>query len=55
MSTKHASNPSGNSFSLDLRRELLEAAAREDFLLLEDNPYGLFHLPGPRRRAAAGE
>jgi (S)-3,5-dihydroxyphenylglycine transaminase len=36
------SNPSGNSLSLDLRHRLLETAAREDLLLLEDNPYGLF-------------
>jgi (S)-3,5-dihydroxyphenylglycine transaminase len=36
------SNPSGNSLSLEVRHLLLEAAAREDLLLLEDNPYGLF-------------
>ncbi|MFJ6619291.1 aminotransferase class I/II-fold pyridoxal phosphate-dependent enzyme [Kitasatospora sp. NPDC091335] len=35
-------NPSGASLPLELRRELLELAAEEDFLLLEDNPYGVF-------------
>jgi (S)-3,5-dihydroxyphenylglycine transaminase len=36
-------NPTGLSLSLEVRRRLLEVAAREDLLLLEDNPYGLFH------------
>jgi (S)-3,5-dihydroxyphenylglycine transaminase len=36
-------NPSGLSMPVPVRRELLELAAREDILLLEDNPYGLFH------------
>jgi (S)-3,5-dihydroxyphenylglycine transaminase len=36
-------NPSGTSLALPLRRELLDVAAAEDILLLEDNPYGLFH------------
>ncbi|MFE4974484.1 aminotransferase class I/II-fold pyridoxal phosphate-dependent enzyme [Kitasatospora sp. NPDC056651] len=35
-------NPSGASLPLELRRELLALAEREDFLLLEDNPYGFF-------------
>jgi (S)-3,5-dihydroxyphenylglycine transaminase len=36
-------NPSGVSLTVPLRRELLDVAAREGILLLEDNPYGLFH------------
>jgi len=35
-------NPSGLSMSLAHRRRLLEVAAGENLLLLEDNPYGLF-------------
>ncbi|MEV6525672.1 PLP-dependent aminotransferase family protein [Longispora sp. NPDC051575] len=38
------SNPSGVSVSLDIRRRLLEVAAAEDLLILEDDPYGLFGL-----------
>ncbi|MEU0476104.1 PLP-dependent aminotransferase family protein [Streptomyces olivaceus] len=41
-------NPSGLSMDLAARRTLLEAAEREDILLLEDNPYGLFHSGGAR-------
>ncbi|MEU4583292.1 PLP-dependent aminotransferase family protein [Kitasatospora aureofaciens] len=41
-------NPSGNSMDLTTRRRLLEIATQEDLLLLEDNPYGLFH--GDRER-----
>jgi (S)-3,5-dihydroxyphenylglycine transaminase len=37
------SNPTGVSLTVDVRRELLERAADEGLLLLEDNPYGLFH------------
>jgi (S)-3,5-dihydroxyphenylglycine transaminase len=36
-------NPSGVSLSVPLRHRLLELAAREGILLLEDNPYGTFH------------
>lgn len=36
-------NPSGVSLSIPLRRRLLDLAASEQILLLEDNPYGLFH------------
>jgi (S)-3,5-dihydroxyphenylglycine transaminase len=36
-------NPSGMSMAVAQRRQLLEVAAREDILLLEDNPYGTFH------------
>ncbi|MGF1428298.1 PLP-dependent aminotransferase family protein [Kitasatospora sp. LaBMicrA B282] len=36
------SNPSGLSLDLATRRALLELAEREDLLLLEDNPYGVF-------------
>ncbi|MCX5240985.1 aminotransferase-like domain-containing protein [Streptomyces prunicolor] len=36
-------NPSGTSLDLALRHQLLEIAEEEDFLLLEDNPYGLFN------------
>ncbi|MEV1068883.1 PLP-dependent aminotransferase family protein [Streptomyces sp. NPDC050263] len=34
-------NPSGTTMPLETRRELLELAAREDLLLLEDSPYRL--------------
>jgi (S)-3,5-dihydroxyphenylglycine transaminase len=37
------SNPTGVSLSLADRHRLLDIAAREGLLLLEDNPYGLFH------------
>lgn len=36
-------NPSGLRLPVELRKVLLEVAAAEDLLLLEDNPYGLFH------------
>nr|WP_291413230.1 PLP-dependent aminotransferase family protein [Actinophytocola sp.] len=36
-------NPSGVSMNVSTRRALLSLAREEDFLLLEDNPYGLFH------------
>jgi (S)-3,5-dihydroxyphenylglycine transaminase len=36
-------NPSGVSLTVQLRQELLGLAASEHILLLEDNPYGLFH------------
>ncbi|GGV02192.1 GntR family transcriptional regulator [Streptomyces litmocidini] len=36
-------NPGGVSVSEADRRELLELAEREDLLLLEDNPYSMFH------------
>lgn len=35
------SNPSGNTMSEPARRELLDVAARHDFLILEDSPYRL--------------
>jgi (S)-3,5-dihydroxyphenylglycine transaminase len=43
-------NPSGVSLSEDVRRGLIETAAEEGLLILEDDPYGLFglddrHLP----------
>jgi (S)-3,5-dihydroxyphenylglycine transaminase len=37
-------NPSGVSLSEDVRQGLLQAAADEDLLILEDDPYGLFGL-----------
>ncbi|KAA8883907.1 aminotransferase class I/II-fold pyridoxal phosphate-dependent enzyme [Nocardia colli] len=37
------SNPSGISLDPETRRELLDAAEGLDLLVLEDNPYGLFH------------
>lgn len=43
-------NPSGLSMDLDARRRLLEIAAAEDILLIEDNPYGLFPADGHDRR-----
>jgi (S)-3,5-dihydroxyphenylglycine transaminase len=36
-------NPSGVSLTVQLRQDLLGLAASERILLLEDNPYGLFH------------
>ncbi|MGI8665182.1 MAG: PLP-dependent aminotransferase family protein [Jatrophihabitans sp.] len=43
-------NPSGLSMDVASRRRLLELAAAEDILLLEDNPYGLFpHADEPRQ------
>ncbi len=42
-------NPSGVSIDAGHRQRLLDLAAQEDLLLLEDNPYGLFHSDdGPR-------
>ncbi|MER7458737.1 PLP-dependent aminotransferase family protein [Micromonospora sp. NPDC126480] len=42
-------NPSGTSIPLAGRRALLELAAEEDLLLIEDNPYGLFPAGDTRR------
>jgi (S)-3,5-dihydroxyphenylglycine transaminase len=42
-------NPSGLSLDLETRRRLLEIAAAENLLLLEDNPYGLFPAAGVER------
>jgi (S)-3,5-dihydroxyphenylglycine transaminase len=42
-------NPSGLSLDLETRHRLLEVAAQEDLLLLEDNPYGLFPAEGVDR------
>lgn len=39
-------NPSGARMSLADRHRLLAAAAAEDLLILEDNPYGLFSSDG---------
>lgn len=36
-------NPSGTSMDLAARQRLLEVAHELDVLLIEDNPYGLFH------------
>ncbi|MGA4837504.1 PLP-dependent aminotransferase family protein [Streptomyces sp. G45] len=36
------SNPSGHSLDMATRHRLLEIAAEDDILLLEDNPYGYF-------------
>ncbi|MDG4810818.1 PLP-dependent aminotransferase family protein [Micromonospora sp. WMMD1120] len=41
-------NPSGLTIDVPARRRLLDLAASEDILLLEDNPYGLFNDGGPR-------
>jgi (S)-3,5-dihydroxyphenylglycine transaminase len=43
-------NPSGVSMSLEDRRRLLAIAAAEGILLLEDNPYGLFHHADGQRQ-----
>ncbi|MCC3768873.1 PLP-dependent aminotransferase family protein [Streptomyces sp. UNOC14_S4] len=40
------SNPSGASLPLKAREELLAVAAREELIVLEDNPYGLFGREG---------
>lgn len=42
-------NPSGACVSLEDRHRLLEIAAAEDILLLEDDPYGLFGLDDSTR------
>ncbi|MEV4260913.1 PLP-dependent aminotransferase family protein [Kribbella sp. NPDC049584] len=42
-------NPSGLSMDLSARHKLLEIAAAEGILLLEDNPYGLFPVQGHER------
>jgi (S)-3,5-dihydroxyphenylglycine transaminase len=42
-------NPSGLSLDLDTRQRLLDVAAEQDLLLLEDNPYGLFPAEGFER------
>ncbi|MFI9157774.1 PLP-dependent aminotransferase family protein [Kitasatospora aureofaciens] len=41
-------NPSGATMTTADRRRLLEVAAQEDILLLEDNPYSMFRLTGSR-------
>jgi (S)-3,5-dihydroxyphenylglycine transaminase len=41
-------NPSGLSIDVPARRRLLDLAAAEGILLVEDNPYGLFNDGGPR-------
>lgn len=41
-------NPSGVSLSAEVRRGLIEVAAQEDLLILEDDPYGLFGLDDHR-------
>ncbi|WNI15005.1 PLP-dependent aminotransferase family protein [Actinacidiphila sp. ITFR-21] len=40
------SNPSGSVLPLAARKRLLEVAAEEDLVILEDNPYGLFARDG---------
>jgi (S)-3,5-dihydroxyphenylglycine transaminase len=44
-------NPSGVSLSVGVRRGLLQVAADEDLLILEDDPYGLFGLDDRRSPA----
>lgn len=44
-------NPSGVSLSTEVRRGLLQVAADEDLLILEDDPYGLFGLDDRHRPA----
>jgi (S)-3,5-dihydroxyphenylglycine transaminase len=41
-------NPSGVSLGIEARRGLLEAAAEENLLILEDDPYGQFGAAGTR-------
>ncbi|MGW0186126.1 aminotransferase-like domain-containing protein [Streptomyces sp. NPDC003362] len=38
-------NPSGTSLGPDAREALIRLAEEHDFLILEDNPYGLFQAP----------
>jgi (S)-3,5-dihydroxyphenylglycine transaminase len=40
------SNPSGTVLPRTVRERLLQVAAEEDFVILEDNPYGLFARDG---------
>ncbi len=42
-------NPSGISLSRATRYQLLRLAEEHDFLILEDNPYGIFHSPDTDR------
>ncbi|MCY1041806.1 PLP-dependent aminotransferase family protein [Corallococcus sp. bb12-1] len=42
-------NPSGRSLPEPARHRLLELAAREQFLIIEDNPYGFFSREGSRK------
>ncbi|MEU3920778.1 aminotransferase class I/II-fold pyridoxal phosphate-dependent enzyme [Streptomyces sp. NPDC029004] len=42
-------NPSGASMSVAARERLLEIAAQEDLLILEDDPYGFFVRAGSAR------
>jgi (S)-3,5-dihydroxyphenylglycine transaminase len=42
-------NPSGTSMPVATRRTLLDVAAEEDLLILEDNPYGFFSRTGESR------
>jgi (S)-3,5-dihydroxyphenylglycine transaminase len=44
------SNPAGTTMPVETRRELLELAARHNFLILEDSPYRMVS-PGPRMPA----
>lgn len=46
------SNPSGVTLSAEARRGLLELAAREDFLLLEDSPYRMVSPVGSSPRSS---
>ncbi len=39
-------NPTGVTMSLDRRKHLLELASRYDFLVVEDDPYGLIRFEG---------
>lgn len=41
-------NPAGASLDTDTRVAVLRAAAEHDLLIIEDNPYGLFHAGGER-------
>ncbi len=42
-------NPSGSCMPVAARTSLLEIAAREELLLIEDNPYGFFSRTGEQR------
>lgn len=41
-------NPSGHTLTDEVRRELLDVAAAEDLIVVEDNPYGMYSRLGVR-------
>jgi (S)-3,5-dihydroxyphenylglycine transaminase len=39
-------NPTGSTMPLDKRRKFIQLAEKHDFLIIEDNPYGMFRYEG---------